>query len=84
MRLRAPDRESTFALSFRNIGTQSHEFMAGHEATPGMGFAHDWLDLAKADQVGAHDAGHSGVGLRLAPRGAANITIVVPAQVERE
>lgn len=67
-------------LSFRNIGTQEHEFMAGHEATPGKGFAHDWLDLAKAERVGAHDAGHSGVGLRLAPRGAANITIVVPAQ----
>jgi uncharacterized cupredoxin-like copper-binding protein len=68
-------------LSFRNIGTQEHEFMAGHDATPGKGFAHDWLDLAKVDAVKGHDAGHSGFGLRLAPRGAANITIVVPAQV---
>jgi uncharacterized cupredoxin-like copper-binding protein len=68
-------------LSFRNIGTQEHEFMAGHDATPGKGFAYDWLDLATVDAVKGHDAGHSGVGLRLAPRGAANITIVVPAQV---
>ena len=68
-------------LSFRNIGTQEHEFMAGHDATPGKGFAHDWLGLAKVDAVKGHDAEHSGVGLRLAPRGAANITIVVPAQV---
>jgi uncharacterized cupredoxin-like copper-binding protein len=68
-------------LSFRNIGSQEHEFMAGHEATPGKGFAHDWLDLAKADAMNGHDAGHSGVGLRLAPRAAANVTIVVPAQV---
>jgi uncharacterized cupredoxin-like copper-binding protein len=68
-------------LSFRNIGTQEHEFMAGHEATAGKGFARDWLDLAKADPVNTHDPGHSGVGLRLAPRAAANVTIVVPAQV---
>lgn len=68
-------------LSFRNIGSQEHEFMAGHQATPGKGFAHDWLDLAKADAVKGHDGGHSGVGLRLAPRAAANVTIVVPAQV---
>jgi len=68
-------------LSFRNIGSQEHEFMAGHQAMPGKGFANDWLDLAKADVVKGHDAGHSGVGLRLAPRGAANVTIVVPAQV---
>lgn len=67
-------------LSFRNVGTQEHEFMAGHEATPGKGFARDWLDLAKADAVKGHDPEHSGVGLRLAPRGAANVTIVVPAQ----
>jgi uncharacterized cupredoxin-like copper-binding protein len=68
-------------LSFRNIGSQEHEFMAGNQATPGKGFAHDWLDLAKVDAVKGHDAGHSGVGIRLAPRGAANVTIVVPAQV---
>ena len=68
-------------LSFRNIGSQEHEFMAGHEAIPGKGFARDWLDLASAGAVKAHDAGHSGAGLRLAPRGAANITIVVPAQI---
>lgn len=68
-------------LSFRNIGSQEHEFMAGNEATPGKGFAHDWLDLAKVDAVKGHDTGHSGVGLRLAPRGTANVTIVVPAQV---
>jgi uncharacterized cupredoxin-like copper-binding protein len=68
-------------LSFRNIGSQEHEFMAGHHATPGKGFAQDWLDLAKVDGVKGHDAEHSGVGLRLAPRGAANVTIVVPAQV---
>lgn len=68
-------------LSFRNIGTQEHEFMAGHDVTPGKGFAHDWLDLAKVDRLSGHDSGHSGVGLRLAPRGAANVTIVVPAQV---
>jgi uncharacterized cupredoxin-like copper-binding protein len=67
-------------LSFRNVGTQEHEFMAGHDATPGKGFAHDWLDLAKVDRLGGHESGHSGVGLRLAPRGAANLTIVVPAQ----
>lgn len=74
-----PGERITF--SFRNIGSQEHEFMAGNQATPGKGFAHDWLDLAKVDAVKGHDAGHSGVGLRLAPRGAANVTIVVPAQV---
>jgi uncharacterized cupredoxin-like copper-binding protein len=68
-------------LSFRNLGSQEHEFMAGSQATPGKGFAHDWLDLAKADGVKGHDTGHSGVGLRLAPRDAANVTIVVPAQI---
>lgn len=68
-------------LSFRNIGSQEHEFMAGHEAIPGKGFAHDWLDLASAGAVKEHAAGHSGAGLRLAPRGAANVTIVVPAEV---
>ena len=68
-------------LSFRNVGSQEHEFMAGNQATPGKGFANDWLALAKVDPVKTHDTGHSGVGLRLAPRGAANVTIVVPAQV---
>ena len=68
-------------LSFRNIGSQEHEFMAGNQAMPGKGFAHDWLDLAKVDAVKGHDAGHSGAGIRVAPRGAANVTIVVPAQV---
>lgn len=68
-------------LSFRNIGSQEHEFMAGYQATPGRGFAQDWLDLAKVDPVKGHSTGHSGVGLRLAPRGAANITIVVPAEI---
>ena len=68
-------------LSFRNLGSQEHEFMAGQQAMPGKGFAHDWLGLATVDAVKGHDAGHSGVGLRLAPRGAANVTIVVPAQI---
>lgn len=69
-------------LSFRNIGGQEHEFMAGTEAMVGKGFMKDWLVLAKTEPTaGAHDAGHTGEGLRIAPRGATNVTIVVPPQV---
>lgn len=69
-------------LSFRNIGGQEHEFMAGREAMVGKGFMQDWLALAKTEPTaGAHDAGHTGEGLRIAPRGATNVTIVVPPQL---
>lgn len=69
-------------LSFRNIGGQEHEFMAGREAMVGKGFIQDWLALAKTEPTaGAHNAGHTGEGLRIAPRGATNVTIVVPPQV---
>ena len=68
-------------LSFRNIGSQEHEFMAGKDAVAGKGFMKDWLALAKVDAPsGQHDAGHVGEGLRLAPRGAANVTIIVPSE----
>lgn len=69
-------------LSFRNIGGQEHEFMAGTEAMAGKGFMKDWLALAKIESPsGGHDAGHVGEGLRLAPRGAANVTLIVPPEV---
>jgi uncharacterized cupredoxin-like copper-binding protein len=69
-------------LSFRNIGGQEHEFMAGREAMVGKGFMQDWLALAKTEPTsGGHDAGHIGEGLRIAPRGATNVTLVVPPQV---
>ena len=69
-------------LSFRNIGGQEHEFMAGTEAMVGKGFMKDWLALAKTEPIaGAHDSGHTGEGLRIAPRGATNVTLVVPPQV---
>lgn len=69
-------------LSFRNVGGQEHEFMAGTGAMAGKGFMTDWLAQAKTDSTaGAHDAGHTGDGLRIAPKGATNITLVVPPQV---
>ena len=70
-------------LSFRNLGGQEHEFMAGREAMVGKGFMQDWLALAKVDTTGAgHEtAGHTGEGLRIPPKGAANVTVVVPPDV---
>ena len=69
-------------LSFRNIGGQEHEFMAGTGAMVGKGFMKDWLALAKTEPTSdGHDAGHAGEGIRIAPRGATNVTIVVPPQV---
>ena len=69
-------------LSFRNIGGQEHEFMAGTGAVVGKGFVKDWLALAKVDGPSdGHNAGHTGEGLRLAPRTAANVTLVVPPNV---
>lgn len=69
-------------LSFRNIGGQEHEFMAGTEAMAGKGFMKDWLALAMIESPsGQHNAGHVGEGLKLAPRGAANVTLVVPSEV---
>lgn len=69
-------------LSFRNIGGQEHEFMAGTGAMVGKGFMTDWLAQAKTDSAaGAHDVGHTGEGLRIAPKGATNVTLVVPPQV---
>ena len=69
-------------LSFRNIGGQEHEFMAGRDAMVGKGFMQDWLAIAKAQGVsGGHDAVHVGEGLRIAPKGSANITLVVPPEV---
>ena len=48
-------------LSFRNVGGQEHEFMAGRDAMVGKGFMQDWLALAKTERtVGAHDAAHTG------------------------
>jgi len=69
-------------LSFRNIGGQEHEFMAGTGAMAGTGFMKDWLAMAKTESTpGEHGAGHVGEGLRVAPRGAMNITLVVPPEV---
>lgn len=69
-------------LSFRNIGGQEHEFMAGREAMASKGFMQDWLALAKTESAsGEHDAGHVGEGLRVVPRGATNVTLVVPPEV---
>ena len=69
-------------LSFRNIGGQEHEFMAGTEAMASTGFMKDWLAMAKTEGTpGEHGAGHVGAGLRVAPRGAMNITLLVPPVV---
>jgi len=69
-------------LSFRNIGVQEHEFMAGREAMVGKGFMRDWLGLAKVETTsGGHNPSHTGEGLRIMPRGAANVTVVVPPDV---
>jgi uncharacterized cupredoxin-like copper-binding protein len=69
-------------LSFRNMGGQEHEFMAGRDATVGKGFMRDWLALAKVETAsGAHAPSHTGDGLRIPPRGAANVTVVVPPDV---
>lgn len=71
-------------LSFRNVGSQEHEFMAGREAMVGKGFMYDWLALAMTDNTsGNHAAGHVGEGLRLAPRAAASLTLMVPQEVGR-
>lgn len=76
-----PGERITF--SFRNLGAQEHEFTAGREAMVGKGFMRDWLALAKVDTTsGGHEvADHTGEGLRIPPRGAANITVVVPPDV---
>lgn len=70
-------------LSFRNLGGQEHEFMAGREAMVGKGFMQDWLAMAKVDtaSAGHETAGHTGEGLRIPPKGAANVTVIVPPDV---
>ena len=70
-------------LSFRNIGGQEHEFMAGRDAMVGKGFMQDWLALAKTESTssGHETAGHTGEGLRIPPKSAANVTVVVPPDV---
>jgi uncharacterized cupredoxin-like copper-binding protein len=69
-------------LSFRNIGGQEHEFMAGRDAMAGRGFMRDWLGAAKVETAtGGHEPSHTGEGLRIPPRGAANVTVVVPPDV---
>jgi len=56
--------------------------MAGREAMVGKGFVQDSFALAKTEGPSvAHDGGHVGEGLRLAPRAAVNVTIVVPPEV---
>lgn len=71
-----PGERVTFVL--KNSGLYEHEFMAGREAVPGKGYVTDWLGAASEDRSSGHDAGHTGIGIRVAPNGTGSITVVVP------
>lgn len=67
-------------LTFRNVGTVEHEFMAGSEPMSGKGYRQDWLARANVDAGGSHDTGHSGEGVRVAARKSAELRLVVPTE----
>lgn len=75
-----PGERVTF--SFQNVGTVEHEFMAGMGAMAGQGYMQDWLAMARLEPLASpHPSGHTGEGVRVAPRGSATLTIVAPPQV---
>lgn len=66
-------------LTFKNVGTVEHEFMAGRDPMVGKGYGLDWLALAKVDSDAGHGSGgHTGVGLRVNPGKSGSLTLVVP------
>lgn len=67
-------------LTFRNVGTVEHEFMAGSEPMMGTGYRQDWLAQAKPDAGKSHDTAHAGEGVRAAAKKSAELKLVVPAE----
>lgn len=67
-------------LTFRNVGTVEHEFMAGSEPMLGKGYGQDWLARANVDAGKSHDTGHSGEGVRVAAKRSAELRLVVPGE----
>lgn len=67
-------------LTFRNVGSVEHEFMAGIEPMMGTGYRQDWLARAKLDAGKSHNAGHAGEGVRITARKSAELRLVVPTE----
>ena len=68
-------------LVVKNSGAVDHEFMAGRNAMTGKGYEQDWLATAKGEHGGGHDMGHTGSGMRVAPKGNASASLVVPEEI---
>lgn len=71
-------------LAFKNTDAVEHEFMAGRQATPSVGYKEDLLATAKpqiaspAEHGKAHGGHEANVGLRLMPGQSGTVTLVVP------
>ena len=66
-------------LTFKNVGTFEHEFMAGKDPVIGHGYEKDLIFAAQPQANGQHGMDHSGAGVRVQPKGTASLTIIVPA-----
>ncbi len=76
-----PGERVTFKL--RNSGLLEHEFMAGLEATPGKGYALDWIAKAVDGVAPPHThAGevHLGEGVRVSADWMLTLTVLVPQE----
>ena len=77
----APGEKVTFKL--KNTGAVEHDFMAGREATPGKGYALDWIAKAVDGTRPAHThAGEvpMGEGVRVSADWMLTLTVVVPQE----
>ena len=77
----APGEKVTFKL--KNSGVVEHDFMAGREATPGKGYALDWIAKAVDGTRPPHThAGEAamGEGVRVTADWMLTLTVVVPQE----
>ncbi len=77
----APGEKVTFKL--KNTGVVEHDFMAGREATPGKGYALDWIAKAVDGARPPHThAGETamGEGVRVSADWMMTLTVVVPQE----
>jgi uncharacterized cupredoxin-like copper-binding protein len=66
-------------LTFKNVGSVEHEFMAGKDPVIGRGYMKDLISAAQPETNGEHGMDHTGAGVRVQPSGTASLTIIVPA-----
>jgi uncharacterized cupredoxin-like copper-binding protein len=77
----APGEKVTFKL--KNTGVVEHDFMAGRGATPGKGYAVDWIAKAVDGATPPHThAGEApmGEGVRVSADWILTLTVVVPQE----